>query len=334
MENNTQNQDPYVGLYADALGRGVQIAQPVAAPNQAQMNMQSMRPQGGLNQGLVNASPSFLGGPNGAVAQGGQEGQEVQTENYLQALFNGETLTESFKEKAKLIFETAVNSKVALIEQTLLDSSYEVIVEEITQGVNVGIETGMVQLTEAVDGYLTYVGQTWLQENKLEVESGLRTEIAENFINGLKDLFENSFIEVPEEKVDIVDDLFEEKEKLENTLNEAISENMKLRSTLSKQLCIEQFVNRSRDLTDTEVEKLASLVENINFETIEEYGEKIQLLKESYFGKGSTLNTSTQRIPRFDTETPSNQSNTTASPLMESYVNAISRQLKLTNIKK
>jgi hypothetical protein len=332
LENNTQNQDPYVGLYADALGRGVQIAQPVAAPNQAQMNMQSQRPQGGLNQGLVNASPSFLGGPNGAVAQGGQE--EVQTENYLQALFNGETLTESFKEKAKLIFETAVNSKVALIEQTLLDSSYEVIVEEITQGVNVGIETGMVQLTEAVDGYLTYVGQTWLQENKLEVESGLRTEIAENFINGLKDLFENSFIEVPEEKVDIVDDLFEEKEKLENTLNEAISENMKLRSTLSKQLCIEQFVNRSRDLTDTEVEKLASLVENINFETIEEYGEKIQLLKESYFGKGSTLNTSTQRTPRFDTETPSNQSNTTASPLMESYVNAISRQLKLTNIKK
>ena len=331
MENNTQNQDPYVGLYADALGRGVQVAQPVAAPNQAQMNMQSNRPQGGLNQGLVNASPSFLGGPNGAVAEGGQE---VQTENYLQALFNGETLTESFKEKAKLIFETAVNSKVALIEQTLLDSSYEVIVEEITQGVNVGIETGMVQLTEAVDGYLTYVGQTWLQENKLEVESGLRTEIAENFINGLKDLFENSFIEVPEEKVDIVDDLFEEKEKLENTLNEAISENMKLRSTLSKQLCIEQFVNRSRDLTDTEVEKLASLVENINFETIEEYGEKIQLLKESYFGKGSTLNTSTQRIPRFDTETPSNQSNTTASPLMESYVNAISRQLKLTNIKK
>lgn len=331
MENNTQNQDPYVGLYADALGRGVQVAQPVAAPNQAQMNMQSNRPQGGLNQGLVNASPSFLGGPNGAVAEGGQE---VQTENYLQALFNGETLTESFKEKAKLIFETAVNSKVALIEQTLLDSSYEVIVEEITQGVNVGIETGMVQLTEAVDGYLTYVGQTWLQENKLEVESGLRTEIAENFINGLKDLFENSFIEVPEEKVDIVDDLFEEKEKLENTLNETISENMKLRSTLSKQLCIEQFVNRSRDLTDTEVEKLASLVENINFETIEEYGQKIQLLKESYFGKGSTLNTSTQRIPRFDTETPSNQSNTTASPLMESYVNAISRQLKLTNIKK
>ena len=332
MENNTQNQDPYVGLYADALGRGVQVAQPVAAPNQAQMNMQSMSPQGGLNQGLVNASPSFLGGPNGAVAQGGQE--EVQTENYLQALFNGETLTESFKEKAKLIFETAVNTRVAIIESQILDSSFEVLLEEITEGVNVGVETGMVQLTEAVDGYLSYVGQEWLQENKLEVESGLRTEIAENFINGLKDLFENSFIEVPEEKVDIVDDLFEEKEKLENTLNEAISENMKLRSTLSKQLCIEQFVNRSRDLTDTEVEKLASLVENINFETIEEYGEKIQLLKESYFGKGSTLNTSTQRIPRFDTETPSNQSNTTASPLMESYVNAISRQLKLTNIKK
>ena len=333
MENNTQNQDPYVGLYADALGRGVQLAQPVAAPNQAQMNMQSMRPQGGLNQGLVNASPSFLGGPNGAVAQGGQEEQEVQTENYLQALFNGETLTESFKEKAKLIFETAVNTRVAMIESQILDSSFEVILEEITEGVKVGIETGMVQLTEAVDGYLSYVGQEWLQENKLEVESGLRTEIAENFINGLKDLFENSFIEVPEEKVDIVDDLFEEKEKLENTLNETIAQNIELRSALTTQLCTEQFVNISKDLADTEMEKLAHLVEGIDFESIEQYAEKVKIIKESYFGAGSSTNTQSTNNS-YNTPNTLSTSNTPSTPLMESYVNAISRQLKLTNIKK
>ena len=331
MENNTQNQDPYVGLYADALGRGVQLAQPVAAPNQAQMNMQSQRPQGGLNQGLVNASPSFLGGPDGAVAQGGQE--EVQTENYLQALFNGETLTESFKEKAKLIFETAVNTRVAMIESQILDSSFEVLLEEITEGVNVGIETGMVQLTEAVDGYLSYVGQEWLQENKLEVESGLRTEIAENFINGLKDLFENSFIEVPEEKVDIVDDLFEEKEKLETTLNETIAQNMELRSALTTQLCTEQFVNISKDLADTEMEKLAHLVEGIDFESIEQYAEKVKIIKESYFGAGSSTNTQSTN-DSYNTQNTLSTSNTPSTPLMESYVNAISRQLKLTNIKK
>jgi hypothetical protein len=331
LENNTQNQDPYVGLYADALGRGVQVAQPVAAPNQAQMNMQSMSPQGGLNQGLVNASPSFLGGPNGAVAQGGQE--EVQTENYLQALFNGETLTESFKEKAKLIFETAVNTRVAMIESQILDSSFEVLLEEITEGVNVGIETGMVQLTEAVDGYLSYVGQEWLQENKLEVESGLRTEIAENFINGLKDLFENSFIEVPEEKVDIVDDLFEEKEKLENTLNETIAQNIELRSALTTQLCTEQFVNISKDLADTEMEKLAHLVEGIDFESIEQYAEKVKIIKESYFGVGSSTNTQSTN-DSYNTQNTPSTSNTSSTPLMESYVNAISRQLKLTNIKK
>ena len=331
MENNTQNQDPYVGLYADALGRGDQVAQPVAAPNQAQMNMQSMSPQGGLNQGLVNASPSFLGGPNGAVAQGGQE--EVQTENYLQALFNGETLTESFKEKAKLIFETAVNTRVAMIESQILDSSFEVLLEEITEGVNVGIETGMVQLTEAVDGYLSYVGQEWLQENKLEVESGLRTEIAENFINGLKDLFENSFIEVPEEKVDIVDDLFEEKEKLENTLNETIAQNIELRTALTTQLCTEQFVNISKDLADTEMEKLAHLVEGIDFESIEQYAEKVKIIKESYFGAGSSTNTQSTN-DSYNTQNTLSTSNTSSTPLMESYVNAISRQLKLTNIKK
>lgn len=322
-----QNQDPYAGIYADATGRGAVVAQPVAAPNQAQINMQSNRPQGGLNQGLVNASPSFLGAAAGALA-GGQE--EQVEEGYLEALFNGETLTEAFKEKAKLIFETAVNARVTLIESSILESSFEVLVEEITNGVETGIETGMIQLTEAVDGYLTYIGKEWLQENKLEVENGLRTEIAENFINGLKDLFENSFIEVPEEKVDIVDDLFEQKEAIENSLNEAIAQNIQLRSALTRQLCTEQFVNISQDLTDTQMEKLATLVEGINFESVEQYAEKVRVLKESYFGAGSSTNS----FNSYDSSNTASTTNGPVSPLMEGYVNALSRQLKLTNIKK
>jgi len=331
LENNTQNQDPYVGLYADALGRGVQTAQPVAAPNQAQMNMQSMRPQGGLNQGLVNASPSFLGGPNGAVAQGGEQEQEEQTENYMQALFNGETLSEAFREKAKTIFAAALNEKVSTMEQAIFQANLEVLQEEVTKGVEEGIAAGLSYITESVDSYLTEVGREWLVENKLEVESGFRTEIAENFMNGLKDLFENSFMEVPEEKRDIVDDLFNANNQIEASLNSVIEENVHLKSALGAQLCAEQFTQIAEGLTQTDVERLANLSQGIEFNSVEQYTQKVQLLKESYFGKGSTVNTSTQR---FDTETPSNQSNTTASPLMESYVNAISRQLKLTNIKK
>ncbi len=331
LENNTQNQDPYVGLYADALGRGVQVAQPVAAPNQAQMNMQSMRPQGGLNQGLVNASPSFLGGPNGAVAQGGQEEQEEQTENYMQALFNGETLSEAFREKAKTIFAAALNEKVSTMEQAIFQANLEVLQEEITKGVEEGIAAGLSYITESVDSYLTEVSREWLVENKLEVESGFRTEIAENFINGLKDLFENSFMEVPEEKRDIVDDLFNANNEIEASLNSVIEENVHLKSALGAQLCAEQFTQIAEGLTQTDVERLANLSQGIEFNSVEQYTQKVQLLKESYFGKGSTVNTSS---PRFDTETTSNQSNTTASPLMESYVNAISRQVKLTNIKR
>lgn len=259
MENNTQNQDPYVGLYADALGRGVQTAQPVAAPNQAQMNMQSMRPQGGLNQGLVNASPSFLGGPNGAVAQGGEQEQEEQTENYMQALFNGETLSEAFREKAKTIFAAALNEKVSTMEQAIFQANLEVLQEEVTKGVEEGIAAGLSYITESVDSYLTEVGREWLVENKLEVESGFRTEIAENFMNGLKDLFENSFMEVPEEKRDIVDDLFNANNQIEASLNSVIEENVHLKSALGAQLCAEQFTQIAEGLTQTDVERLANL---------------------------------------------------------------------------
>lgn len=243
----------------------------------------------------------------------------------LDALFNGETLTEDFKKKAKLIFETALQSKVYLIEKNILESSLEVLQEEIITGVNVGIETGMTNLTEMVDQYLTYVGQEWLAENKLEVESGFRTEISENFIYGLKKLFENSFIEVPEEKSDLVNDLFEEKEKIENDLNEAIKQNIELRSALTAQLCVEQFVNISQDLTDTQIEKLATLVEGISFDSIEQYAEKVKVLKESYFGVGSATNTQ---------EIEPQVSRSESSALMENYVSAISRQLKISNYTK
>ena len=322
MDQNKQNQDPYAGLYADASGRGVVVAQPVAAPNTAQFNQQSMRPQGGLNQGTVNASPSFMGGPNDAAAQ-------AQNESFLEALFNGENLSEEFMEKAATIFTAALNERVSEMEQAILAANAEVLNEEVTAGIEAGVEAGLNHLVEHVDQYLTHVGKEWLVENKLEVESGFRTEIAENFMNGLKDLFENSFIEVPEEKRDMVDDLFTANDEIEASLNATIKENIELRSTLIGHLCTEQFVQLASGLADTEVERLAKLAEGIEFDSIEQYTQKVKLLKESYFGQGS--NTTNNGI--VDDYSPSTQS-AASTPLMENYVNALSRQLKLTNIKK
>jgi hypothetical protein len=310
----------------DVSGRGSVDAAPVAQDGQAQANAGTLRPGGGSWDAALRA---VLGGQQAQPqeeteeteetedTEETEEGKKMKTEDYIQVLFNGETLTEEFKAKAKTIFEAAVAERVAEIEQNIIEASAAVIREETEKAVTVGLEN----LTEAVDGYLTEVSKEWLKENQVEVERGLRTEIAENFISGLKELFENSYVEVPEEKVDLVDDLFEQNSKLEEVVNGALAENIQLRSALGAQLCVEQFVKVSNGLTDTEKERLATLSESIDFESPEQYGEKLNILKESYFGTNSSPITETL-------ETPGTATKSVPEPIMEAYVNAISRQLK------
>ena len=314
----------------DASGRGSMDATAFVQDGQAQANMGTLRPGGGSWDAALRA---VMGGQQAQPqeetedtedtedteeTEETEEGKKMKTEDYIQVLFNGETLTEEFKVKAKTIFEAAVAERVAEIEQNIIEASAAVIREETEKAVTVGLEN----LTEAVDGYLTEVSREWLKENQVEVERGLRTEIAENFITGLKQLFENSYVEVPEEKVDLVDDLFEQNNKLEKTLNEVISQNIELKSNLVGQLCAEQFTQIAEGLTDTETERLAKLTESLDFESIEQYAEKVKLLKESYFGPGSETNTPVDASG--SSPAPS------ANPLMEGYVAAISRQLKIS----
>jgi len=317
----------------DASGQGSKDATAIAQDGQAQANMGTLRPGGGAWDAALRA---VMGGQQAQPqeeteetedtedtedteeTEETEEGKKMKTEDYIQVLFNGETLTEEFKVKAKTIFEAAVAERVAEIEQNIIEASAAVIREETEKAVTVGLEN----LTEAVDGYLTEVSREWLKENQVEVERGLRTEIAENFITGLKQLFENSYVEVPEEKVDLVDDLFEQNNKLEKTLNEVISQNIELKSNLVGQLCAEQFTQIAEGLTDTETERLAKLTESLDFESIEQYAEKVKLLKESYFGPGSETNTPVDASG--SSPAPS------ANPLMEGYVAAISRQLKIS----
>jgi hypothetical protein len=309
-------------LYNDGTGRGAKLGTLDGAKimNTAAANMASLR-------------------PGGTVATGGQEEEEaineesdemdqleVDISDTLNALFESTDATPEFVEKFKVIFEAALSEKVAIIEESILEASREIIQENVSSITE--------NLTEQMDQYLSYVVEEWMQENKLAVESGFRTEIAENFIMGLKDLFENSFIDVPDEKYDVLDDLFSVNGDLETQLNHTIKENMELKNKVLAHECAESFVEMSRGLADTEVEKLAKLSENIEFNSVDQYREKIQLLKESYFGSEITENVSNPGSFLTEETTNVNTKPAGADPVMDAYIHSISNQLKLTNRRK
>lgn len=204
--------------------------------------------------------------------------EEVDT--HVNALLEGEGLSDDFKEKASIIFEGAVNSKVdATVEN--LKEQFDVQLEQATQEVRS-------ELSEKIDSYLNYVVEQWMEDNKLAVESGLRTELTEDFIGGLKTLFEQHYIDVPEAKVDIFDDLSERVEELEDKLNAEIDKNIQLEEKLNlkeKEGIIEES---SSDLSDIQTEKLKELAEAVDFSTTDDFNQKIQTIKESYFPSGAT----------------------------------------------
>jgi len=250
---------------------------------------------------------------------------EVDISDTLNALFESTEATPEFVEKFKVIFEAALSEKVSLIEQAILEASKEIIEENVSSITE--------NLTDHMDQYLSYVVEEWMQENKLAVESGFRTEIAENFMMGLKDLFENSFIDVPQEKYNVLDDLFTVNSDLENQLNHTIKENIDLKNRVLAHECAESFVEMSRGLADTEVEKLAKLSENIEFNNVDQYREKIQLLKESYFGEEVSENGTLPGSFLTEDTTEVNRKPAGADPMMDAYIHSISNQLKLTNRK-
>jgi hypothetical protein len=180
------------------------------------------------------------------------------------------------------------------------------------------IEEVSTSLAEKLDDYLGYVVENWMEDNELAVETGIRSDIAENFIGGLKELFDTNFIDVPDEKYDIVEDISEENEQLKASLNEAIEANIELHQSLTGHRCQEIFFEEAHGLVDTDVERLASLSESIEFENEDQYREKIQILKESYFGNGSVESS-------YLTEEGSSESKIQNDPSMNVYMNAISR---------
>jgi len=214
------------------------------------------------------------------------EGVELPENSYdfsddLSALVESEqTLSDEFKAKTAVIFETAINSKVGQIIERLEDDYQTRLSEE--------LDATRSDLVEKVDSYLNYVVENWMEQNKLAVESGLRTEIAEGFMNKLKDVFEESYIEVPESKVDLVDELAESVEELESKINEQTGNILAMTEQLESFQRDAVIRENADGLAATEVEKLRSLVEGLDFEDEGTFAEKVKTVRESYFKKEVT----------------------------------------------
>ena len=204
-----------------------------------------------------------------------EETPEVDIEEDVNALFGGEDLSEEFKEKAKLVFETALNSKVSEVKEALEAKYQETLEERIAEEKSA--------LSERVDNYLEYVADEWFTENTLAVEQGLKTDMTESFLNGMRSLFEEHYVTIPDDKYDVLESMVEKLDDMETKLNEQIEKNVSLNSRLGESVANGILESVSEGLASTQKEKLASLSESVEFESEESYREKLETLRESYF---------------------------------------------------
>jgi len=230
-------------------------------------------------------------------------------------------LSEEFKDKAATIFETAVRTRIK--EQTkILEAKYE-------EKLSAERETIKEAMTEKVDSYLNYVVEEWMKENELAVERGIRTEIAEDFITGLKDLFKEHYIDVPEEKYNVLDDLTNQNKKLEAKLNEQIEKNVDLTKKVSNADRSSIVAEISDDLAETEKEKFTSMAENVEYDSAEKFREKLETIKESYFPKKKIEESSSKDDVDSVAANAPIESNTDA---MAAYTAAITKNIKSVKI--
>ena len=248
-----------------------------------------------------------------------EEEETIDIEADVQALLEGEELSEEFQDKARTIFEGAIRSKVGEIKEELQEAYATALVEELDK-----IKEG---LTERVDSYLEYVADEWFVENALQVESGLKTEMTESFLEGMKSLFEEHYVTIPEEKYDVLNSMVDKLDEMENKLNEQIDRNVALNRRLAESNADGIFTAVSEGLADTQKEKLATLAENVEFESDADYREKLVTLKESYFPTKTSAPKSTSENLSEEVSTDEVISEETT-PRMQAYLDVLSRAAK------
>ena len=246
---------------------------------------------------------------------------EINVKEDIDALVEGEELSEEFKTKASTIFEAAVHQKVMEIAASKVDEMEQEYQSELQEE----IVSFRDELTDKVDGYLNYVVEEWMKENELALESSLRSEITEEFMGGLKDLFKEHYIEVPDEKVDIVENMFDKVEDLEGQLNDKVQDNIKLKSELNeyrKNKILEEVCD---DLADTQSEKMKTLVEGVSYEDdSESFEEKVKTIKENYFPETKKQDDNVEQIDSSSEVEESSEPKMNS--IMEAYSKAIARK--------
>ena len=247
---------------------------------------------------------------------------EINVKEDIDALVQGEQLSEEFKTKASTIFEAAVHQKVMEVATTKVDE----LEKEFQSDLQEEIISFRDELTDKVDGYLNYVVEEWMRENEIALESSLRSEITEEFMGGLKNLFTEHYIDVPDEKVDIVEGLYDKVEELEEKLNSQVEENMKVKGELNEYRKDKILEEVCEDLADTQAEKMKTLVEGVNYENdSEDFENKVKTIKENYFPNQVKQD---ENVEQEDVTAENNSEETPVemSNIMEAYSKAIARK--------
>ena len=242
---------------------------------------------------------------------------KIDVEEDLNALIAGEELSEEFQEKARTIFEAAIRTKVAEMTESIKAQYEETLVEE--------VKAIKEELQDRLDSYLEYVADEWVSENELAIEHGLKTEMTESFLEGMKKLFEDHYVTIPEEKYDVIESMVDKLDEMEGKLNEQIEKNIALNRRLAESSSDVVFAEVTEGLATTQKEKLATLVENVEFESEADYREKLVTLKESYFPSNAGAQKDKSENLSEETSTPTYQD---ISSTMETYLQTMSRVSK------
>jgi hypothetical protein len=244
---------------------------------------------------------------------------EDQIEEDVAALLSGEDLSEEFKFKARTVFEAALNARTEQIEEAIIRQYEDQLSEEVQEIVEA--------LTERVDAYLEYVSDEWIKENALAIETGLKTEMTESFLNGMKELFEDHYVTIPEDRYDVLESMVEKLDDMETKLNEQIERNVALNQRLAESATDVIFAEVAEGLAISQKDKLASLAENVEFDGEGEYREKLVTLRESYFPTYTSA-PSRNRQDYLVEETTDSVPYSAPTGVMEAYVNAFAKVSK------
>jgi hypothetical protein len=253
--------------------------------------------------------------PKASAANGKVEKPKASVKESVEALFAGKELSEEFMSEAETLFEAHLAVRAEELEEEL-QGKYATLLEEHTLAVTE-------EMVERIDEYLNYVVEEWMQENRLAVNNGLRTEITEGFIERLKGVFAESYIEVPEEKLDLFESTVEDFETLKTELDEQVSKNMEINEENEQLRCELLFREIAEGLTDTETQKLRNLAESVEFDSVEQFAEKLAVLRENIENIGSVA--AVTETTKEDSLEESYEEGSDASPLMEAYIRSMSK---------